>query len=114
MRRLASSVLVFEAIIVGLAVPVAVQVSGTDLLTAGIGAGALLTCTLVVTALLRYRWAYVAGSALQVLLVASGVVVPAMYFLGAVFAALWVAALWLGSRTYAPRSPGHEERQVHE
>ncbi len=53
---------------------------------------------LVLTGLLRYGWAYVAGSLLQVLLILAGLVVPVMFFLGAVFAALWVLAIYLGRR----------------
>jgi len=30
--------------------------------------------------------------------IATGVVVPAMFVLGAVFAALWAVAIWLGLR----------------
>jgi len=44
------------------------------------------------------RWPYIAGSALQAVVIAGGVLVPAMYFLGVVFAALWVIAIWLGYR----------------
>lgn len=105
MRRLASSVLIFEAILAMLALPVAVQISNVAAHTAVIGAGVFFVSAIVITALLRHRAAYVAGSVLQALVIASGAVVPGMYFLGVIFAALWIAALWLGSRTYASR-PG--------
>lgn len=100
MRRLASSVLIFEALVVVFAIPVALVVNDADPAITGIGAGILIVGAILVTALLRYRWAYVAGSVLQLLMVASGVVVSVMYFLGALFAALWIAAIWLGSRVY--------------
>ena len=45
------------------------------------------------------------GSLLQVFVIAAGVVVPAMYFLGAVFAALWATGIWLGYR--AEHAAGH-------
>jgi hypothetical protein len=67
----------------------------------GVGA---LACVLV-AGLLRFRWAYVAGSALQVLLIGVGVVVPVMFFLGAVFAGLWFLALYLGRRVEGLSSP---------
>ena len=44
------------------------------------------------------RWALAAGSLLQVAVIATGLVVPAMFVLGAVFAVLWAAAIWLGLR----------------
>jgi len=43
-------------------------------------------------------WALAAGSVLQLAVIAAGVVVPAMFALGAIFAALWVIAIWLGHR----------------
>lgn len=102
MRRLAGSILAMEAIVVALALPVAVTVTGVRPAVAGTGAGVLILAAVVIAALLRYRAAYLAGSVLQLLLIASGVVVPAMYFLGAVFAILWIIALWVGARTYEP------------
>lgn len=104
MRRLASSVLIFEALVVVFAIPVALRVEDADPAVTGIGAGVLIVAAVLITGLLRYRWAFVAGSLLQVLVIASGVVVPMMYFLGVIFAGLWVAAIWLGSRAYEPDS----------
>jgi hypothetical protein len=52
----------------------------------------------VLAGLLRHRWAYVAGSVLQGLTIISGFAVPAMFFLGGIFAALWFTAIWLGRR----------------
>jgi hypothetical protein len=46
----------------------------------------------------RMRWALVAGTVLQVLVIAAGVAVPAMYVLGAVFGALWITGIWLARR----------------
>lgn len=100
MRRLAAPILVFEAVVLGLALPVAISVVGADPLVTSIGAGVLIAIALALTALLRYRWAYIVGSVLQVLIIACGAVVSVMYLLGALFAMLWVVALWLGRRTY--------------
>jgi hypothetical protein len=47
-------------------------------------------------------WALVAGTVLQLLVIAAGVVVPAMYILGVIFAALWVTGIWL-ARRHTPR-----------
>lgn len=110
MRRLASSVLYFEVLVVVFAIPVALRVNNADPAVAGIGAGVLIVGTILIASMLRHRWAYVAGSLLQVAMIASGVVVPPMYFLGALFAALWIAALWLGSRVYEPRPRQEPER----
>jgi Protein of unknown function (DUF4233) len=98
MRVLCSSVLFFEAILVGLAVPVgrALTDQHPSLILWG---GLALACScLLVAGLLRHRVGYLLGSALQVVVVASGFLLPAMFFLGAVFGALWVLAIVLARR----------------
>jgi Protein of unknown function (DUF4233) len=98
MRVMASAVLVFEAIAVALAIPVAITVSGVDATRAGWVGGLLAVSCLLAAGLLRSRRGYLLGSALQVAVVLAGFAVPAMFVVGGVFAALWVLALWLGSR----------------
>jgi hypothetical protein len=98
MRSMAAGVLALESVVLFLSTPVMIQVSdvGTGpALAVGLG---LAVLAVVLCGLLRYRWAYVAGSVLQVAAVALGFVVGAMFVLGVVFAALWVAALVLGRR----------------
>jgi hypothetical protein len=96
MRRLCAMVLACEAIVIALAIPVAIAVVHTDAKAAGIAGGVAAVLCLLLAGFLRYRWAYVAGSALQVLVIVSGFVVSTMFFLGAIFAALWITAIWLG------------------
>lgn len=98
MRALAASVLVFEGLVVffGLLVAKDLADEPTELVV-GVGGAVALACV-VVAGLLRHRWAYAVGWTLQVVVVATGVVLPAMFFMGAVFAALWYAALRLGQR----------------
>ena len=50
------------------------------------------------------RGGYAAGSVAQVLVLAVGVVVPAMVVVGGVFVLLWVAALRVGGRIDRERS----------
>jgi hypothetical protein len=99
MRRLCATVLACEAIVIGLAIPVAIAIAGADAAQAGSAGGVLAAACLLVAGLLRYRWAYVAGTIVQILAIATGVVVSPMYFLGALFTLLWVTAIWLGRRT---------------
>ncbi|HEX6467475.1 MAG TPA: DUF4233 domain-containing protein [Streptosporangiaceae bacterium] len=96
MRRLCASVLVCEAVVIGLAIPVAISIEGAGGARAGIVGGGLVAACLVVAGLLRFRWAYVAGAIIQILAIATGIVVSVMFFLGAIFAALWATAIWLG------------------
>lgn len=61
--------------------------------------GGVLTLSFVLVAgVLRWPGGYVAGSVLQVLLLALGLAVPTMFVVGGVFAALWVVSLRLGGR----------------
>ncbi len=100
MRRLCATVLVMEAIVLCLAVPVAVQMShrspGSAWLTAGIAAAAAVLFAGLARPILPVT--LVGGSLVQAFVVASGSVVPAMYFLGGIFAVLWVIGIWLGYR----------------
>jgi phosphoribosylcarboxyaminoimidazole (NCAIR) mutase len=101
MRRLCATVLVFEAIVIGLAIPVAITIEHEPHLAAGLAGGVLAAVAVLLAAVVGrpgQGWALAAGSLLQVAVIATGVVVPAMYVLGAVFAALWAVAIWLGLR----------------
>ena len=98
MQRLAATVLVFEALVVFFGSLVAMRLSSLAPGTAlALGGGLALAC-LVTAGLLRFHWAYALGWVLQVLIIASGFVVPTMFFLGTVFALIWVWALRTGRR----------------
>jgi hypothetical protein len=96
-RTFCASVLALEVFVVWFALLAASLSNVSTGLVLGGGIALAVAC-LVTAALLRHRWAYVVGSALQVALVLTGFVVPAMFFLGAVFLALWVVAWRLGDR----------------
>ncbi|WP_329084420.1 DUF4233 domain-containing protein [Streptosporangium sp. NBC_01469] len=98
MRRLCASVLGMEAIVVGLFTPVAINTQGVEpAVAATVGLGLALLCVVVI-GLLKRPFAYVAGSVIQVLAIASGLMVPTMFFLGALFAALWITAIFVARR----------------
>ena len=104
MRGMASAVLALESVVLFLSTPVMIQVSGVDsgvAVTAGLG---LAVAALVLCGLLRFRWAYVAGSLLQLAAIGLGFVVTTMFLLGAIFALLWTAALVLGRRVDAAKA----------
>ncbi|HXA61352.1 MAG TPA: DUF4233 domain-containing protein [Streptosporangiaceae bacterium] len=98
MNRLCAMVLVCEALVIALAIPVAIKVGGADAGTAGAVGGIAAVACVLLAGLLRHRWAFVAGGALQVLVILSGMAVSSLYFLGAIFGALWITAIWLGRR----------------
>ena len=49
-------------------------------------------------------WALYAGSVFQLAVIACGVLLPTMYVLGAIFAALWFTGIWLARKW--EREPG--------
>jgi len=106
-RQLCGTVLIMEAIVIGLAIPVAIVGEHANRgLAGGIGGG-LAVCAVLIGGVVgrpRMGWALWAGTVLQVLVIAAGVVVPAMYVLGAIFAALWVTGIWLARRHETPKS----------
>ncbi len=105
-RQLCGTVLVMEAIVIGLAIPVAIVLEHANRgLAGGIGGG-LAVCALLIGGVVgrpRMGWALWAGTILQVLVIAAGVVVPAMYILGVIFATLWVTGIWLARRHEIPK-----------
>jgi hypothetical protein len=107
-RRLCSVVLGFEGLVVFFGALVASRMSdvsaGTSL---AVGGGLALACILA-TGSLRSPYGIKIGWAVQVLVIATGVVVPAMFVMGVLFAALWVSALRVGEMVApydAPPSP---------
>ena len=105
-RQLCGTVLIMEAIVIGLAIPVAIVLEHANRgLAGGIGGG-LAVCALLIGGVVgrpRMGWALWAGTLLQVLVIAAGVVVPAMYILGVIFAALWITGIWLVRRHETPK-----------
>lgn len=98
MRSALMAVLICEAIIVGLATPVAISLSDVGTVPALVGGGVVALGCVVTSALLRRRAGIVLGSVLQVVAVGLGFVVPMMFVLGAIFGALWIACLVLDRR----------------
>jgi hypothetical protein len=98
MRAVHSAILVFEAIVVGLAIPVAITLNHVSGAIAGITGGVVAVCCLVAAGLLRKPVGYLIGSVLQVVTFALGFVVPLMFVLGIAFGALWFYCLILDRR----------------
>ena len=102
LRRLCASVLVFEAIVLILAVPVAITIEHLRHgVAGGVGGGLALAAVLLAGLVGRGRWALVAGTILQVLIIAAGLAVPALYVLGVIFAAFWFGGIWMANRLEA-------------
>ncbi len=68
-----------------------------------IGGVIALFCLLTAGMMKSMRGWYI-GSILQIALIAYGVVIPLMYFMGALFAGLWIAAFLIGRKGEAIRA----------
>jgi hypothetical protein len=107
-RSLCATMLALQAVVLGLTTPVMISVASVEVGTAlWVGLGLAAACV-VVAGTLRWPGAYVLGWAIQVASLALGFVVPMMFLLGAVFAALWAAAFFLGAKVDRERA----EREV--
>ncbi len=96
MRAMAAAVLVFEAIVLALAIPVAINVGGADWRLALSVGLALVAAAIVVAASTRRPWGINAGWAVQAAMFAVGIIVPSMLLLAVLFAGLYYAALRMG------------------
>ena len=103
-RGMAAAVLSLEAITLGLTTPVMITIADVPAGTAvAVGLGLAVVC-LLLAGMLRAEWAYLAGYGVQVAAIGLGFVVPVMFGLGAVFAALWAAADLLGRKIERERA----------
>ena len=68
-----------------------------------IGGVIALFCLLTAGMMKSMRGWYI-GSILQIALIAYGLVIPLMYFMGALFAGLWIAAFLIGRKGEAIRA----------
>ena len=97
-RGMCAAVLCLEAITIGLSTPVMITIADVAVGTAlFVGLGLAVLC-LLLAGMLRSSWAYAAGYVVQVAAIGLGFVVPMMFLLGGVFAALWWGADHLGRK----------------
>jgi hypothetical protein len=112
MRRLCSTVLGMEAVILLLAIVPAKTLEHISAGTAAIVGGGLALLAILLAGVVgrpRMGWALYAGSALQFLVIASGVMIPAMYILGVIFTALWFTGIWLARKVESVQRAREQE-----
>ncbi|MBC7291076.1 MAG: DUF4233 domain-containing protein [Actinotalea sp.] len=97
-RQFAATVLVLEAFVVFFATLVAFGLREGNPAAIFVLGGTLSLSMILVAGMLRWPAAYVAGSVLQVPMVAIGLVVPLMFVVAGAFVVLWVWGLRLGAR----------------
>ena len=101
MRVLGSAVLAMESLVMGFALLLAMEKHGALALSLG---GALAIVILLTTGAMKRMSGWYLGSVWQICLIGYGVVVPAMYFMGSLFAVLWVCAFYFGRKGEAIRA----------
>ena len=97
-RSLASIVLGFETVVVVLGSLVIFGLKTLPPLPALAGGAALCVALIATIGLLRFTWAYSIGWVLQAIVVSTGFLNPAMFFVGALFAGMWTYCMVSGTR----------------
>jgi hypothetical protein len=109
---MAATTLTCEALVVIFAGLVAKDLSSLSLGQAlGISAALAIGC-LVAAGMLRSRSGYVVGSVLQVLVIGYGFWLHTMFFVGALFAGLWITSLVMGTRAEAEALRRYEHGEI--
>ncbi|OLZ66669.1 hypothetical protein AV521_27705 [Streptomyces sp. IMTB 2501] len=104
MRTLCASTLIGEFFVIGFAGLVAMKDPSLSVSTVWLVSGiAMLLCVLLCGMVTR-PGGVALGWALQIALIVSGIFVPTMYFMGAVFAALWWASVHFGRKVDAAKA----------
>ncbi|MFF1300916.1 MULTISPECIES: DUF4233 domain-containing protein [unclassified Streptomyces] len=98
MRTLCSSTLIGEFFIIGFAGLVAMKDDGLSTATVWTVSGIAMFLCLALCGVITRPGGVALGWVLQIALIASGFVVPTMFFLGVVFAALWWASVHYGRK----------------
>ena len=104
MRVLGSSVLTMEALVIGFALLIAKDLSANSEIPASLLGTLLVILCLLAAGTLKRRVGWWLGWVVQVGVIALGLVVPLMYVLGVLFAALWIAAIVVGRKGEAARA----------
>lgn len=97
MKTLGPALLLLEAIVVALAIPVAVVLHDGGARAAWV-LGILAVLLLLGSGYARRPRGVEVGSALQLLVILAGVLVPALALLGLIFLGVWVVAIVYGGR----------------
>ena len=93
-----STMLVLEAFVVFFATLVADKLVDAPSSKVWLAGGVLAVVLIVLSRLVSAPGGYVAGSAVQIPLLAIGFVIPLMFPVAVVFVGMWVVSLWLGSK----------------
>ena len=108
-RGMAAAILVLQGITLGLTTPVMISLEHVDTGAAlAIGIGLCVLCILL-SGMLKRRWAYAAGWLIQVVSLALGFVVHMMFVLGVIFLVLWWGAMALSAKIEREKAAAYAE-----
>ena len=96
--QFASTMLVLEAFVVLFATLTASRLLDAPALTVWVVGGVLALVLMILSRTVTVPGGYVAGSVVQVPVLAIGVVIPLMIPVAVVFIGLWAVSLWLGAK----------------
>ncbi|XKK40725.1 DUF4233 domain-containing protein [Nocardiopsis sp. ARC36] len=99
MRVVCAVVLLFEAIVIGLFIPVAISLEGMEPATAASLWGGMAAVALVLSGLQKRTWAHYAAWALQAAFLFTSFLVSGAMLIAVVFVSLWVTGVVMGRRT---------------
>ena len=100
MRVLGSAVLAMEFLVIGFAM---LLTKDGDAFAIWMGT-LIAVLTLVAAGLMKKKIGQILGYSLQIALIAYGFFVPTMFFMGGLFAILWISAMVVGSKGEAIRA----------
>ncbi len=103
-ESLLSIVLGLEAVLMFFVTLTAFGLKAVPPVTAFAGGGGLLIALVLTAGLLRFRWGVWLGWVLQAVLVATGILLPVMFFIAAGFVAIWVYCFIKGRQIDRQRS----------
>ena len=108
-RGMAAAILVLQGITLGLVAPVMISVADVSAkIAVPLAVGLCLICILL-SGMLRHRWAYAAGWLVQVATLALAIWVHLVLILGIVFLALWWGAMALSTKIEREKAAAYAE-----
>ncbi len=103
-ESLLSIALALEAIVVFFVTLTAFGLKALEPLPAFLGGAALILALVLTARLVRYPWGIGLGWLLQAVLLATGILLPVMYFVAAIFIGIWVFCFVKGNQLDAAKA----------
>lgn len=103
-ESLLSIALALEAIVVFFVTLTAFGLKALEPVPAFVGGAALMLALVLTARLVRYPWGVWLGWVLQVVLLATGILLPVMFFVAAIFVGIWIFCFVKGRQLDAAKA----------